>query len=112
MIHQNHSLMEVLGKMILFSSIYTIYHDLISNTGSSQEDYEARKELWEAIDVNGNGFLSLAEVTKVLIYCCDSIYPLYQNFQSCLSSTFILIVSPFCVLFGPSLKIEIRASEM
>jgi len=33
-------------------------------TGSSQEDYEARKELWEAIDVNGNGFLSLAEVTK------------------------------------------------
>ena len=59
--------------MILFSSIYTIYHDLISNTGSSQEDYEARKELWEAIDVNGNGFLSLAEVTKVFIYCCDSI---------------------------------------
>ena len=45
-------------------------------TGSSQEDYEARKELWEAIDVNGNGFLSLAEVTKVLIYCCDSICPL------------------------------------
>ena len=26
MIHQNHSLMEVLGKMILFSSIYTICH--------------------------------------------------------------------------------------
>ena len=32
-----------------------------------QEDYEARKELWEAVDVNGNGFLSLAEVTKVVI---------------------------------------------
>ena len=31
-----------------------------------QEDYDARKELWEAIDVNGNGFLSLAEVTKVV----------------------------------------------
>ena len=24
-----------------------------------QEDYAARKELWEAVDVNGNGFLSL-----------------------------------------------------
>ena len=82
----------------------TIYH------GSSQEDYEARKELWEAIDVNGNGFLSLAEVTKVIIYCCDSIGPLYQNFQSCLSSTFIfLIVSPFFVLLGVSLTIDIRA---
>ena len=32
-----------------------------------QEDYAARKELWEAVDVNGNGFLSLAEVTKVVI---------------------------------------------
>jgi len=30
----------------------------------TKEDYEARKELWEAVDVNGNGFLSLAEVTK------------------------------------------------
>ena len=78
-------------------------------TDSSQEDYEARKELWEAIDVNGNGFLSLAEVTKVIIFCCDSIYPLNQNFQSCLSSTFILIVSPFFVLCGVSLTIDIRA---
>ena len=79
-------------------------------SGSSQEDYEARKELWEAIDVNGNGFLSLAEVTKVFIYCCDSICPLYQNFQPCLSSTFIfLIVSPFFVLFGVSLTIDIGA---
>ena len=78
-------------------------------TDSSQEDYEARKELWEAIDVNGNGFLSLAEVTKVIIFCCDNICPLYQNFQSCLSSTFILTVSPFYVLFGVSIKIEIRA---
>ena len=37
-----------------------------------QEDYEARKELWEAIDVNGNGFLSLAEVTKVLMSSLSS----------------------------------------
>jgi len=30
----------------------------------TKEEYVARKELWEAFDVNGNGFLSLAEVTK------------------------------------------------
>jgi len=30
----------------------------------TKEDFSKRKELWEAIDVNGNGFLSLAEVTK------------------------------------------------
>ena len=40
------------------------FHNRLSHV---QEDYEARKELWEAIDVNGNGFLSLAEVTKVLM---------------------------------------------
>merc|ERR1739838_246169 len=27
-------------------------------------DFTARKELWDAMDVNGNGYLSLAEVTK------------------------------------------------
>merc|ERR1711892_545850 len=27
-------------------------------------DFAARKELWDAMDVNGNGYLSLAEVTK------------------------------------------------
>jgi len=30
----------------------------------SQEDREARKRIWNAIDVNGNGYLSLAEVDK------------------------------------------------
>ena len=30
-----------------------------------EEDFSARKDLWDAMDVNGNGFLSLAEVTKV-----------------------------------------------
>merc|ERR1711936_1016280 len=29
-----------------------------------KEAYEKRKSLWEQFDVNGNGFLSLAEVTK------------------------------------------------
>ena len=38
-----------------------------SSPPDMQEDYAARKELWEAVDVNGNGFLSLAEVTKVVI---------------------------------------------
>ena len=30
-----------------------------------EEEAERRKELWAAIDVNGNGFLSLSEVTTV-----------------------------------------------
>eukprot|EP00090_Calanus_glacialis_P031560 TRINITY_DN5238_c0_g1_i2.p1 TRINITY_DN5238_c0_g1~~TRINITY_DN5238_c0_g1_i2.p1 ORF type:complete len:184 (-),score=66.55 TRINITY_DN5238_c0_g1_i2:124-675(-) len=30
----------------------------------TKDDFAARKELWEAMDVNGNGYLSLAEVTK------------------------------------------------
>ena len=32
-----------------------------------KEAYEKRKSLWTQFDVNGNGFLSLAEVTKVHI---------------------------------------------
>ena len=42
------------GKIIC--AIYSIF----------QDDYAKRKELWDAVDVNGNGYLSLAEVTKVL----------------------------------------------
>ena len=30
-----------------------------------KDEYAKRKELWDAMDVNGNGYLSLAEVTKV-----------------------------------------------
>ena len=30
-----------------------------------QESYEKRKSMWAGIDVNGNGFASLAEITKV-----------------------------------------------
>ena len=30
-----------------------------------QESYAKRKDMWTAMDVNGNGYLSLAEVTKV-----------------------------------------------
>ena len=30
----------------------------------SREAFSKRKEIWEAVDVNSNGFLSLAEVTK------------------------------------------------
>ena len=31
----------------------------------SQDAYDKRKDMWTAMDVNGNGYLSLAEVTKV-----------------------------------------------
>jgi len=30
----------------------------------TQEDKETRKKLWEAIDANGNGYVSLAEITR------------------------------------------------
>ena len=30
-----------------------------------EEETERRKEIWAGIDVNGNGFLSLSEVTTV-----------------------------------------------
>ena len=30
-----------------------------------QDAYDKRKEMWASMDVNGNGYLSLAEVTKV-----------------------------------------------
>jgi len=30
----------------------------------TEEEFAQRKELWDGIDVNGNGFLSLAEITK------------------------------------------------
>merc|ERR1711872_146081 len=30
----------------------------------TKDEFSARKELWDAMDVNGNGYLSLAEVTK------------------------------------------------
>ena len=32
----------------------------------NDEEYEKRNEIWAAIDVNGNGYLSLAEVDKGL----------------------------------------------
>ena len=52
------------GPRLQLLHISSHFHNRLSHV---QEDYEARKELWEAIDVNGNGFLSLAEVTKVLM---------------------------------------------
>ena len=48
-----------------------------SSPPDMQEDYAARKELWEAVDVNGNGFLSLAEVTKVLIVIVIIIFVIF-----------------------------------
>ena len=30
-----------------------------------KDDYTKRKEMWEGMDMNANGYLSLAEVTKV-----------------------------------------------
>ena len=35
------------------------------NTVYFQDAYDKRKDMWTAMDVNGNGYLSLAEVTKV-----------------------------------------------
>ena len=32
----------------------------------TDEQYQKRSEIWESIDVNGNGYLSLAEVDKGL----------------------------------------------
>jgi len=31
----------------------------------NKDAYDKRKEMWASMDVNGNGYLSLAEVTKV-----------------------------------------------
>ena len=42
---------------------YYNYHIIFPSL--CQEAYEKRKSLWTQFDVNGNGFLSLAEVTKV-----------------------------------------------
>ena len=34
-----------------------------------QEQFEKRKQMWRAIDVNDNGFVSLAEITRVEYNC-------------------------------------------
>jgi hypothetical protein len=39
-------------------------HRCRDHAGTSAEDKAKRKELFRAFDVNGNGFLSLAEVDK------------------------------------------------
>ena len=39
--------------------------DKSTQINNVQEAYAKRKEMWTAMDVNGNGYLSLAEVTKV-----------------------------------------------
>ena len=31
----------------------------------TKEQYEERRKMWRAIDVNDNGFVSLAEITRV-----------------------------------------------
>ena len=31
----------------------------------TKEQFERRKQMWRAIDVNDNGFVSLAEITRV-----------------------------------------------
>jgi len=33
----------------------------------TKEEYEKRKKMWEAIDVNDNGNVSLSEITRVII---------------------------------------------
>ena len=37
-----------------------------------EEEAERRKDLWAGIDVNGNGFVSLSEVTTVRL--CSGVY--------------------------------------
>ena len=32
----------------------------------TKEQYELRRKMWRAIDVNDNGFVSLAEITRVM----------------------------------------------
>ena len=42
----------------------------------SPEQRAARKELWARMDVNGNGHLSLAEITKVIMelaFFCETV---------------------------------------
>ena len=36
----------------------------------TEEEKEKRKQLWRGIDINGNGYVSLAEITKVGISYC------------------------------------------
>ena len=44
-------------EILLFKYVwYSLLH---------QDAYDKRKDMWTAMDVNGNGYLSLAEVTKV-----------------------------------------------
>ena len=43
--------------------------DKSTQINNVQEAYAKRKEMWTAMDVNGNGYLSLAEVTKVPTNC-------------------------------------------
>ena len=43
--------------------------DKSTQINNVQEAYAKRKDMWTAMDVNGNGYLSLAEVTKVPTNC-------------------------------------------
>merc|ERR1712215_73683 len=48
-------------------SVMSVDWDLINTKlpyARTKDDFTKRKELWDAMDVNGNGFLSLAELTK------------------------------------------------
>merc|ERR1712106_358182 len=48
----------------------------------TKADFAARKELWDAVDVNGNGYLSLAEVTAV-DELFDAIPAINRSFHHC-----------------------------
>ena len=67
-----------------------------------QESYAKRKDMWTAMDVNGNGYLSLAEVTKVYVIS-TFIYNVFSKsvslFLYCLNkSTFRDFVCSFMLL--------------
>ena len=74
--------------------------DKITQINIVQEAYAKRKEMWTAMDVNGNGYLSLAEVTKVPTNCIViSKLKLVSLFLYCLNnSTFRDFVYSFMLL--------------
>ena len=74
--------------------------DKSAQINNVQEAYAKRKEMWTAMDVNGNGYLSLAEVTKVPTNCIViSKLKLVSLFLYCLhKSTFSDFVYSFMLL--------------
>ena len=65
----NEKLPYARNKVLSQVNITNITHSV------SQDAYAQRKEMWNAIDINGNGYLSLAEVTKGINLSCLLVRP-------------------------------------